>query len=89
VNVCPDCEVPLPQTARSCRCGWVLPAILPQIQTREDVLAEREAEHLARAREYMRAYGLEERRPDETADEYGRRMMKWLKENVLKIGRAA
>lgn len=81
MNVCPDCETPLAQTATECRCGWTLPPVMPSLQTREDVLERDMAEHTERARAYCKSLGLE-RGADEPYDQWVERIRKHLKATV-------
>lgn len=81
MNVCNDCDKPLPQTATRCDCGWTLPVVMPSIKTREDVLEQRTAEHTANARAYCKSIGLE-RGVDEPYAQWVERVRKHLKATV-------
>lgn len=81
MNICPDCETPLAQSATSCRCGWTLPPSVVAPATRAEILAQRDAEHTAKAREYCRSIGLE-RREGEAYDEWVARVRKHLRATV-------
>jgi hypothetical protein len=78
---CPDCESGLAPNATSCRCGWALPAHVPNPQTVADTLAQRDAEHLARAQAWCAERGLT-RRADESVDDWAKRMRQYMKENL-------
>jgi hypothetical protein len=81
MNVCPDCETPLALTATSCRCGWTLPPKVIAPATRDEILAQRDAEHTAAAKAYCKAIGLA-RREDEPYDEWVARVRKHLRTTV-------
>lgn len=88
MNQCPDCETPLAQSAKDCRCGWTLPVVRPSVQTREDRMQQEIAELTEQARAAMEAKGLN-RRPGESLEEWRQRTTRYVKEQIMGIGRAA
>lgn len=86
MNQCPDCETPLAQSATNCRCGWTLPVIMPSVKT--DVLERQIAEQTEQARASLAAKGLN-RRPDESIEDWRRRTMAYVKDQIRGIGKAA
>jgi hypothetical protein len=89
VNVCPDCDRPLAQTATECRCGWQQVIVQTSSKSVAELNAEREAEHMARVREFLSANDLE-RRPGESVDAWRKRTLEWMKDKGIKtFGKAA
>lgn len=89
MNVCPDCETPLALTATSCRCGWTLPVTVVRPQTRAEIEERELAEHLERAKESLKAKGLD-RKPGESDEDWRRRSLEGVGGIKLKrFGKAA
>lgn len=89
MNACPDCDRPLPQTATDCRCGWQQVIIQTSSRSVAELNAEREAEHMARVREFLWAHGLN-RGEGESIEVWRARTLEWMKDKGIKtFGKAA